>query len=481
MPPQSATDSLSDDNYLPSTDKRRKSEMKVKKAQSFHGGSLGDVDAPTRRKSSMKKAGSRKISVTPCNIDSTQSGEDDQEPVDYQRSLSIGGALNKVPGMKGSMSRALSYSVLDTPGKTTRPSSSSGLMGTGGGGGGGGLEMSSKIPWIIKKMPPRIASNIESFDLNNDKVLGVGLMGTVRLARYRHHTTPAYVAIKSIRKDYITRHNDERHVNNERDILLAMQSPFCIQLFGTCQDDTHIYFTMEYAAGGELFRRILRKDGFSPNVAKFYLCEVYLAIFHVQSLGYVYRDLKPENVMLDEYGHCKLVDFGFCTKPNADGMCRTNVGTPAYLSPEQLNGKFTKGYTKIVDWWSLGVLLYELLSGKTPFCKKNSESSYEIYLRVLKGKISYSRRFSAETKALINELLHPDIATRLTDPVLIKHHAFFADADWGALEKRQIIPPFVPKLSMEGDMQHFDDWGRFEDKPTKPKKMKKTVTFVEGF
>lgn len=407
-------------------------------------------------------------------------------------------SISKSPSVSNMVGvrRASSSSNMEIPGrpesrqKSLRARSNSSVGSSSfGGGSSGGLQFSTKVPWLVKKMSPRTASSIESFDFKNDQVLGVGLMGTVRLARCVNHTQPAYVAVKSIRKDYIAKHNDQRHVNNERDILTLLTSPFCIHLLGTFQDSEHIYFTMEYAAGGELFRRINRKNGFSPNAAKFYLCEVFLAISHVQNLGYVYRDLKPENVMLDEFGHCKLVDFGFCTRPNESGMCLTNVGTPAYLSPEQLNGKFTNGYTSIVDWWSLGVLLYELLTGKTPFCKSNSESHYEIYLRVLKGKISYPRGFASSAKELINSLLHADVETRLCDPTKIKQHSFFADVDWRAVETLQIVPPFVPKLSEPGDMLHFDDFGPFDDRPTRPKKGAKKggggtivgMDYMEGF
>lgn len=299
-------------------------------------------------------------------------------------------------------------------------------------------------------------------------IIGKGLMGTVRVCEL---DSGKFVAVKSISKKYVKKHNDLRHVTAERDILRAMTSPFCIRLFGTYQDSDYVHLVMEYAPGGELFRRITRRESFSSEVAKFYTAEVFLALVHVHSLGYVFRDLKPENVMLDEYGHCKLVDFGFAREPNGDGLCTTNVGTPAYLSPEQLNGKFTQGYTKIVDWWALGVFLYELLASKTPFCNNFNESAFEIYSRVLAGKIKFpSSKFGAASKDLVSSLLHGDVKRRLVDPRGIEKHGFFADVDWTAVQNRQVIPPFTPRLptavsTAAETVCHFEDWGPDNNPP----------------
>lgn len=324
------------------------------------------------------------------------------------------------------------------------------------------FQVSARVPWIVKG--GRFDSKTAQSKLELRNVLGAGLMGTVRLAEMTD-MKGNFVAVKNIRKDYIIRHNDFRHVDNERQCLYeCVACPFCIRLFGTFQDHDNIYFIMEYAAGGELFRKLSKKSSFSLAQTKFYACEIFLALFHVQSLGYVYRDLKPENIMLDEYGHCKLVDFGFCIQPDAlTGKCTTNVGTPAYLSPEQLNGKFTGGYTKIVDWWSFGVLLYELLTGSTPFCKDNKESAYEIYLRVLKGSIKYPRKFDSHTRDLISSLLNHDLQSRLVDPLSIKAHGFFSGINWEDINARRIVPPFVPKIAEPGDSSHFDDIGAYRE------------------
>lgn len=339
------------------------------------------------------------------------------------------------------------------------------------------LQVSPKASWLVKKMSQQTVWDTE---FKFGRVIGKGLMGTVRIASFQqaNDAKPLYVAIKSVRKDYIIRHRDERHIRNEKEILLSLTSPFCVKLFGTFQDPDNIHFVMEYCAGGELFRKLAKKRAFQPNMVKFYASEIYLALYHIHELGYVFRDLKPENVMLDETGHCKLVDFGFATRPNENGLCLTNVGTPAYLSPEQLNGKFTNGYTKIVDWWSFGILVYELLTGTTPFCRSFKESSYEIYLRVLKGNIHFPWGFSSIAKDFVTQLLCADVNLRLVDPERIKTHSYFQDVNWEWIERKKIIPPSIPKLYEEGDTLHFDDYGEGESKPVK---LKKGQVFVDHF
>jgi serine/threonine protein kinase len=338
------------------------------------------------------------------------------------------------------------------------------------------VQVSQKANWLVKKMS---SQTVHETEFKFGRVIGKGLMGTVHVASFLHDNRAHYVAIKSIRKDYIVRHHDERHIRNEKEILQSLHSPFCVQLFGVFQDTENIHLVLEYCAGGELFRKLTKKKAFHPNMVKFYASEIYLALRHIHDQGFVFRDLKPENVMLDELGHCKLVDFGFATRPNDQGLCLTTVGTPAYLSPEQLNGKFTNGYTKIVDWWSFGVLLYELLTGSTPFCRSYSESNYEIYLRILKGHIKFGWGFSPTAKEFITQLLDADVHHRLVNPDLIQRHAYFQSVNWEWIESRKIIPPSIPKFYDEGDTLHFDDYG--QDGGSKPVKLKKGQVFIDTF
>eukprot|EP01041_Mallomonas_annulata_P012602 gene12602-26528_t len=320
-----------------------------------------------------------------------------------------------------------------------------------------------KAPWVLKN--GMFSKNVTYDDFEIYNLIGTGMMGTVRLVKLKQ--TEVYVAIKSISKDFVKKHHDERHIAYEKEILLKMHSNFCMRLFGTFQDDRELHFIMEYFPGGELFRHLSlqSEDAFPAEVSRFYVLEVFSALDHVHELGYAYRDLKPENIMLDEYGHCKLVDFGFATVPDAQGLCRTTVGTPAYLSPELLNGKKTNGYTRAVDWWALGCLIYELMTGMPPFCKSKHDSKFEIYLRVLKGNITYSRKFSTETRKLISQLCHFDVNKRLVDRTAIKAFPYFA-VDWAAVEQMRLIPPFVPHMHGHGDHHYFDKYA--EQKTSTP-------------
>lgn len=288
-------------------------------------------------------------------------------------------------------------------------------------------------------------------------------MGTVRVAKYKNGK---FLVLKGIRKEYIVKHNDHRHIRNEKEILMQMNSPFCIKLFGTLQDKCNVYLALEFCPGGELFHRLGKKERFSPQTAKFYISEVFAALEHVQSLGYVYRDLKPENIVLDEDGHCKLVDFGFATQCKDGEKMHTLCGTPHYLAPEQLDGKFTNGYTRVVDWWSFGVLVYELLTGKTPFSKGGKESHYEIFLRILNKRISFPWGFDNEAKELISRLCHAHLDKRLCQPEQIRRHPYF-EIPWEQVHARMLVPPFVPRIKEEGDIHYF---GAFPEQQKSEKK-----------
>ena len=199
-----------------------------------------------------------------------------------------------------------------------------------------------------------------------------------------------------------------------------------VQLFTTFQDNAYVYFAMELVPGGELFQRLRKVGRMHPNEARFYILETFSALYHIQSLGYCYRDLKPENVMIDSEGHCKLIDFGFSTRPDRDGLMRTVVGTPVYLSPEQLNGKFTNGYTSCCDFWSLGIFLFELMTGHTPYSRDLHDTQHEVYLRILSSRgVPFPRGFNRKAKSFISSLCQKDLTKRLWRSEEIRHNKYF--------------------------------------------------------
>eukprot|EP01035_Chromulina_nebulosa_P018146 gene18146-23800_t len=338
------------------------------------------------------------------------------------------------------------------------------------------VKNSYTVPWVLKVAKFKALS---CNDFEFGRTIGKGLMGSVKIAKFKYKNS--YLAIKCISKDFVIKHKDERHIFNEKKVLTSLKSPFCIKLFGTFQNATHVFLALELAVGGELFERLKKKEVFGPQTAKFYAAEVCSALCHLHSLGYCHRDLKPENVLLDEDGHCKLIDFGFSREPdNESGLMKTVCGTPAYLSPEQLNGKYTNGYSKIVDWWALGILIYELLTGQTPFCKSDTDSNYEIYLRILNSKVTFSRNFDIQSKDLISNLCQFDVNKRLVSVEAIKSHPYFS-LDWDKVDRRKLKPPYVPKVNGDGDSSHFREYSDVSIDGITYNEKSSTSKFFEGF
>lgn len=311
-----------------------------------------------------------------------------------------------------------------------------------------GIECSSKYPWLMRKAN---LANMPMKSITVGRIIGKGYMGTVRLCK-----TPKghHFVMKALSKDFITKHACERHVANEQLVLSSLRSPFCVKYFGVLEDKSRQYLCMEYVPGGQLFRRLGRKTFFPPDEAKFYIMEIFCAVEHVHRLGFVYRDLKPENIAIDEEGHIKLLDFGFSIAYDPSHRLHTNCGTPAYLSPEQLDGKLTNGYTNVIDWWAYGVLLFELLTGRTPFAKSAQDSPYEIFLRILQNKIHFPMGFDGEARSLVAALCNSQVENRLCEMEEIKRHRYYT-VPWAAVTERRLLPPFVPDLPEVGDSHYF--------------------------
>ncbi|KAL2168289.1 hypothetical protein VTG60DRAFT_208 [Thermothelomyces hinnuleus] len=289
------------------------------------------------------------------------------------------------------------------------------------------------------------------------RLIGKGTFGQVYQVRKKD--TKRIYAMKVLSKKVIVQKKEVAHTVGERNILVrtAMaDSPFIVGLKFSFQTPSDLYLVTDYMSGGELFWH-LQKDGkFEEKRAKFYIAELILAIQHLHENDIVYRDLKPENILLDANGHIALCDFGL-SKANLTKNDTTNTfcGTTEYLAPEVLLDE--TGYTKMVDFWSLGVLVFEMCCGWSPFY---AEDTQQMYKNIAFGKVRFPRdTLSLEGRNFVKGLLNRNPKHRLgaiNDAEELKQHAFFADIDWDALSKKLITPPFKPQLKSDTDVSYFD-------------------------
>jgi protein kinase A len=292
------------------------------------------------------------------------------------------------------------------------------------------------------------------------RTLGTGSFGRVHLVQSKHNQR--FYAVKVLKKAQVVKMKQVEHTNDERRMLADVKHPFLITLWGTFQDSKNLYMVMDFVEGGELFS-LLRKSGRFPNpVAKFYAAEVTLALEYLHSKNIIYRDLKPENLLLDRHGHLKITDFGFAKR--VPDKTWTLCGTPDYLAPEVVSNK---GYNKSVDWWSLGILIYEMLCGYTPFW--DSGSPMKIYENILKGKVKYPAYVNADAQNLLERLITADLTKRLGNlyggPADVKNHPWFAEVTWDRLARKDIDAPYTPPVKAgAGDASQFD---RYPEDPEK--------------
>lgn len=250
---------------------------------------------------------------------------------------------------------------------------------------------------------------------------------------------PSVFALKMISKEILFRMKQIEHAKSEKHVLSTLSHPFIIKLHAASQDATCLYLLLEYIPGGELFTRI-RLWGYFPNdVALFYSAEILLTLQYLHSLRIVYRDLKPENLVIDSEGHIRLIDFGFCKKLAEGQKAHTLCGTPEYLAPEMVK---SEGHSFEVDWWAFGILIYEMLCGSPPFVDSNP---YNIYKKIVKGEFLFPEGFSAAAEELICELLRGDPAQRLGD-VEVCRVQWYVGVDFSQVEAKGVSAPWVPSL-----------------------------------
>ena len=305
-------------------------------------------------------------------------------------------------------------------------------------------------------------------DFQQLRCLGKGAFGTVNLVKQRD--TGRLYAQKQFKKASLTVHKRlVEQTRTERNILESVnRHPFVVKLFYAFQDQEKLYLILEYAQGGELFHHLALERMFSEEVAAFYMAEMILALEHLHTtVRVIYRDLKPENVLLDSEGHLLLTDFGLSKVALEDDEERANsvLGTIEYMAPEVVRGE---GYDFAVDWWSLGAIGFDLLTGSPPFGGNNHA---KIQQNILKQKLQLPYFLGPDAKDLLTRLLRKEPGKRLggrnsKDLKALKSHRFFRKIDWKKLERRELEPPIKPVITDPELAENFDQ--EFTDLPLSP-------------
>ncbi|XP_022649490.1 serine/threonine-protein kinase Sgk2-like isoform X2 [Varroa jacobsoni] len=295
--------------------------------------------------------------------------------------------------------------------------------------------------------------HVKPKDFDFMKVIGRGSYGKVMLAK--HRTTEKHYAVKVLNKKHILRRNESRHIMQERDILVkVLHHPFLVGLNYSFQTSDKLYFVLDFVNGGELFFHLQKSGNFNEPRAKFYAAEITCALAYLHSQGIIYRDLKPENILLDNTGHIVLTDFGLCKEGLKESeTTSTFCGTPEYLAPEVIR---KEQYDKTVDWWCLGSVIYEMLTGLPPFYSRNNKQLYD---NILHQPLTFKHNVSSTARSLLTGLLEKDKKKRLgakEDGDEVKAHAFFNDINWTELERRRLKPPFIPTVSGKADLNNID-------------------------
>ena len=321
---------------------------------------------------------------------------------------------------------------------------------------------SSKNTTQIKPKFKNIKVNKDDFDII--KVIGRGYIGKVYLVKYKKNGK--YYAMKMMRKDQILSEELKDNILLEKNILMEAQCDFILSLSFFYQTQERMYFITPFLQGGDLYHKLKTDFIFDEDLVKFYSAQITIALQYLHDFGIVYRDLKPENILLDEDGYIKLCDFGASVKLHGTEKDFNFAGSPEYASPEMIS---YQGHTAMTDWWSLGILIYEMLYGFTPFFNLDKDRMYEL---IINGSISFPEYFkdkngekeivykvSDEAKSLINKLLEKDPGSRLGREGLeeIKKEPFFFGIYFDDLNKKRNKALFIPEINKNDITNNFDE------------------------
>eukprot|EP00057_Strongylocentrotus_purpuratus_P024320 XP_011678794.1 PREDICTED: cGMP-dependent protein kinase 1 [Strongylocentrotus purpuratus] len=322
----------------------------------------------------------------------------------------------------------------------------------------GGLD-----PVIKNKLEDNAKSRVDSefADLQLDDIhivatLGVGGFGRVELVRL-DGSNQTY-ALKQLKKRHIVETRQQEHIMSEKNIMLEARCDFIVRLYCTFKDNKYLYMLLEACLGGELWTILRDKGSFDDSTTRFYTACVTEALAYLHNKGIVYRDLKPENILLDNKGYGKLVDFGFAKRIGHGRKTWTFCGTPEYVAPEII---LNRGHDLSADYWSLGILMFELLTGSPPFTGSDPMKTYNIILKGM-DMIEFPRKITRNAANMIKKLCKDNPTERLgyqkSGLKDIQKHKWFDGFNWEGLRKRSLTPPIVPTVRSNSDASNFDDY-----------------------
>ncbi|XP_065876708.1 serine/threonine-protein kinase AtPK2/AtPK19-like [Euphorbia lathyris] len=317
----------------------------------------------------------------------------------------------------------------------------------------------------------QVGSKISPSDFEILRVVGQGAFGKVFQVRKKVRdcgdgNDDGIYAMKVMRKDTIIKKNHVDYMKAERDILSKVIHPFIVQLRYSFQTKSKLYLILDFVNGGHLFFHLYRQGIFSEDQARVYTAEIVSAVSHLHKCGIVHRDLKPENILMDPDGHVMITDFGLAKEIDESSRSNSMCGTTEYMAPEIL---LSKGHNKDADWWSVGILLFEMLTGQPPFTHKDRKKLQE---RIIKEKVKLPPRLTSEAHSLLRGLLQKEPARRLGSGPdggdEVKSHKWFRSINWKKLEERGLQPKFTPDVNGKDCTANFDQcWTRMplDDSP----------------
>ncbi|KAL6432294.1 hypothetical protein ACFW04_006733 [Cataglyphis niger] len=310
---------------------------------------------------------------------------------------------------------------------------------------------------FLEKWKKKIEDNAKLEDFERFRTVGTGAFGRVLLVKYK--PTSLYYAMKILDKGKLVKMKQVDHTRNEKRILQCINFPFLVFMEFCFKDNSYIYMVLPFAQGGEMFTHLRRMGKFDESLAKFYAAQVVLALEYLHHCSLIYRDLKPENILIETTGYIRVTDFGFCKM--IDSRTWTLCGTPEYLAPEII---LSKGYGKAVDWWSFGVLIYEMNAGYPPFYAHDHMKLYE---KIIAGKYKFAHHFGGDLRDILKCILQVDLTRRYGNlkegSMDIKKHKWFQSIDWLEIYNQKVQPSFIPQcVNQNGDTSNFD---RYDEEP----------------